>query len=575
MRYTTFVLNKVPQMSKEESELALSFLLSQSAFKEIERMLCNKQVHIDSGVISMLRAVRPELAAVAAQAANDHQTVVEVYAELCDATRCVSYAVANNMDPSELLSTLPTVAAQTLQRELEKRGLPIAPPPSPQSAASVPLDVRSVIAPSGRSMFSARRFAQRSLAYKYTGRFPAKYRFLEERYKDISAMVPAELVGVRVEPNGAEQFFALAFKKELSDLEAVLENGAEGNGQHVVDEARQSLMRQLMLAVAHVHGLGVAHRDIKLGNLLIDQHGVLKLADFGEARTLAEEMTSCLRMGTLFYKDIAQISSNPASSTTYDAYAGDVWSAGICALALVFRQHPLDVILGQNLEGTHEAFCAAVMGLVPPGGNGISISHIASKLKLKVASNVDVEEIQLYESMLRLNPADRPSFVELLLHPAMATVPVPCAHPAVYPPDTATDAPSPFTQTFRSTVDPTLPNLEADIAALDALSHHWNVLRPGFKPEKQRPTKANPVGTSDAPPAQHAAAEPPSTPAATKAAAKAVPATPKSAAPKSAAKMGAVMPPTATPHGKAGSAPKVAPKKLIFPPEPSVAGKGH
>ena len=43
-------------------------------------------------------------------------------------------------------------------------------------------------------------------------------------------------------------------------------------------------MKQLFSGLEHCHNNGVLHRDIKGSNLLIDNEGTLKIADFGLSR---------------------------------------------------------------------------------------------------------------------------------------------------------------------------------------------------------------------------------------------------------------------------------------------------
>lgn len=49
----------------------------------------------------------------------------------------------------------------------------------------------------------------------------------------------------------------------------------------------QLYMYQLFRSLAYIHSLGICHRDIKPQNLLLNpETGVLKLCDFGSAKTL-------------------------------------------------------------------------------------------------------------------------------------------------------------------------------------------------------------------------------------------------------------------------------------------------
>lgn len=45
---------------------------------------------------------------------------------------------------------------------------------------------------------------------------------------------------------------------------------------------------ELTLALEAIHSLGYVHRDIKPDNMLMDQHGHLKLADFGTCMKMDE-----------------------------------------------------------------------------------------------------------------------------------------------------------------------------------------------------------------------------------------------------------------------------------------------
>lgn len=68
---------------------------------------------------------------------------------------------------------------------------------------------------------------------------------------------------------------------ERGDLEKYLK---ENVGTLLELSKVRTIIRCIAQAVAHLHSKGIAHRDIKLANILLKRDFTIKLADFGFAR---------------------------------------------------------------------------------------------------------------------------------------------------------------------------------------------------------------------------------------------------------------------------------------------------
>jgi serine/threonine-protein kinase len=70
---------------------------------------------------------------------------------------------------------------------------------------------------------------------------------------------------------------------EGGSLRAMLDQGS-----HLTVSQAARVGRDVASALEYAHARGVLHRDIKPANLLFDEHGIVRVADFGLARALAE-----------------------------------------------------------------------------------------------------------------------------------------------------------------------------------------------------------------------------------------------------------------------------------------------
>lgn len=87
----------------------------------------------------------------------------------------------------------------------------------------------------------------------------------------------------------------------------------------------RSLMQQLISGVKFLHDKNIIHRDIKSANLLITRNNVLKIGDWGLARSLPENREQKLTtpVVTLWYRSPELI-----AGSKYYGCEVDIWSVG-------------------------------------------------------------------------------------------------------------------------------------------------------------------------------------------------------------------------------------------------------
>ncbi|TFK06823.1 biorientation of chromosomes in cell division protein 1-like 1 [Platysternon megacephalum] len=177
----------------------------------------------------------------------------------------------------------------------------------------------------------------------------------------------------------------------------VMELCPGGNLMHKIYEKKRleehearKYIRQLILAVEHLHRAGVVHRDLKIENLLLDEDNNIKLIDFG--------LSNCA--GILGYSDPFSTQCGSPAYAAPELLARkkygpkiDVWSIGVNMYAMLTGTLPFTV----------EPFSLRAL-----------YQKMVDKEMNPFPAQLSTAAINLLQSLLEPDPAKRPNIQQAL-----------------------------------------------------------------------------------------------------------------------------------------------------------------
>ncbi|KAI9741524.1 MAG: serine/threonine protein kinase [Claussenomyces sp. TS43310] len=97
---------------------------------------------------------------------------------------------------------------------------------------------------------------------------------------------------------------------------------------------------QILSGVTYLHSLGLAHRDLKLDNVVVNEHGIMKIIDFGSASVFQYPFENEVVLASGIVGSDPYLAPEVYDEQKYDPRPADIWSLAIIYCCMVLRRFP-------------------------------------------------------------------------------------------------------------------------------------------------------------------------------------------------------------------------------------------
>ncbi|KAF2294015.1 hypothetical protein GH714_006420 [Hevea brasiliensis] len=149
--------------------------------------------------------------------------------------------------------------------------------------------------------------------------------------------------------------------------------------------------KQILLGLNYLHERSIVHRDIKCANVLVDENGSVKIADFGLAKVTELNALMQSSKGTPYWMAPEVVNRKRAGGYGLEA---DIWSFGCTVLEMLTKKPPYS-----DLEPMQVIF-------------QIGKGHPPS-----LPNSLSDDSRDFIQQCLQVTPKDRPTAAKLLEHP--------------------------------------------------------------------------------------------------------------------------------------------------------------